>query len=221
MWHFLAENKRLGFGDGREVVVGQTICIKGEPRMCSRGLHASASIIDALLYSHDYPTICRVDLGGTVKRGDDKSVGTERTVLWWVDAADLLAEFACRCAVRALDAAGVKDKNAWKAIAAKRVGLRNAERIAGNASAMGGSVVKAAACDAMRAACFYLPNRAARTSANVSREIFGLVAARGIRSQAKRDEAWRIGMDRERVHQNRSLAAMVVATHRPGEMTRR
>jgi hypothetical protein len=61
--------------------------------MCVRGLHASRRLIDALAYAPG-ETVCRVECGGEVVEGDDKLVCTERTILWRVDGASLLREFA-------------------------------------------------------------------------------------------------------------------------------
>jgi hypothetical protein len=45
-------------------------------------------------------------------------------VLQVVDAANILHEFACRCAAHALRKSGVTDARSWNAIAAKRAWLR-------------------------------------------------------------------------------------------------
>ena len=39
-WHFSAANKRLGYGDGREVIAGKTLSVDGES-CCEKGLHAT------------------------------------------------------------------------------------------------------------------------------------------------------------------------------------
>ncbi|KKL20941.1 hypothetical protein LCGC14_2450430 [marine sediment metagenome] len=215
MWHFLAKDKRLGFNDGRKVVVGRTIRVKGMPAMCCYGLHASALIIDALKYSTANHILCRVDLGGEILRGDDKAVGTERTVLWWIDATDLLAEFACRCAVRALEAAGVKNKWAWKAIAAQRAkGPEAAKEFTKRMPKWRGDSVKGAAVDTVWVACGWLANGSARSAACQARGVFGAIAAKAVRGRDKKDKAHNIAQTQERARQNRSLAAMAVAAHR-------
>ena len=77
MWHFLPADRRLGFGDGREVKVGETLTVEGEPVLCEHGLHGSSRARDALGYAQGRPVISRVRLGGTLLHDDDKSVGTE------------------------------------------------------------------------------------------------------------------------------------------------
>ena len=81
-WHFLPADRRLQFGDGRRIVKGRTLKVDSKPILCRQGLHASKRAIDALQWASG-PIICRVTLGGTVLHDGDKSVGTERTVLWW------------------------------------------------------------------------------------------------------------------------------------------
>src|SRR4051794_16379994 len=51
-WHFAAVDgegtPRLGYGDGREVRVGETLRVEGTPVPCEHGLHASETLWDAL-----------------------------------------------------------------------------------------------------------------------------------------------------------------------------
>jgi hypothetical protein len=103
-WHFLRENRRLGFGDGRIVESGKTFQVEPPIELCERGLHASVRAIDAIEYAPG-PIVCRVLLSGEILHGDDKAVATHRTVLWVADADAVLHEFACVIAERALDAA--------------------------------------------------------------------------------------------------------------------
>jgi hypothetical protein len=73
-WHFLPEDKRLGYGDGRLVEVGATLECEGEPALCSNGMHGSARLIDALKYANG-PIVCRVEIAGDVIEGEDKLCG--------------------------------------------------------------------------------------------------------------------------------------------------
>ena len=66
--------------------------------MCREGLHASKRIMDALKYAPG-ATFCRVECGGEIIHDTDKLVCTERTILWRVDATEILREFARRCAL--------------------------------------------------------------------------------------------------------------------------
>jgi len=184
-WHFCREDKKLGFGDGRQIIKGQTLKVEPPTILCRRGLHASRRIIDALTYAQG-PIICRVKLTGDIKRGKNKYVATERTVLQMVDATKLLHEFACRCAERALKKTKVKDRRCWNAIKTKRLWLvgkatdkelevaRNAARVA-KIDAIG----KTAAWNAAKAAVWAaLPDvMEAITSRDDARRAAGWTAA--------------------------------------------
>ena len=97
-WHFLREDRRLGYGDRRIVEAGETLTVDCRPVLCRAGLHASVSPLDALRYAPG-PVVCRVQLGGTIVRGDDKVAATERTVLWMYDSSPVLRHFARACAL--------------------------------------------------------------------------------------------------------------------------
>jgi hypothetical protein len=109
-WHFVQVDKqgtpRLGYEDNREVRVGGTLTVEGEPVLCERGLHASAKLWDALGYAQgDKLALCRVTLGGTVLHDKEKSVGNERTVIAMLDADatdKLLRDFARWCALQVI-----------------------------------------------------------------------------------------------------------------------
>lgn len=75
-WHFCSIDKKLGYGDSRQIQSGRTIKVKfpntnnnGDifslPTLCESGLHASVRLLDALKYAPG-PIICRVELGGTI-----------------------------------------------------------------------------------------------------------------------------------------------------------
>jgi len=129
-WHFLPSDGRL-YGNGHlpdggriKVEVGKTLKVKPPLRICKHGFHACRRALDALQYAPDMPRLlaCYVRLSGEILEpdGDDKSCATERTVLWMIDATEVLHEFSCWCAERALQRANINDKRLWGAIAAKR-----------------------------------------------------------------------------------------------------
>lgn len=118
-WHFLPGDCRLANGDGREVKVGETYTVDGEPALCCHGLHASRRALDALGYAPG-PVACRVRLGGQIVEGDDKACATERTVLGMADATRTLHEFALWCTEKALGRANVTDEQPWRALEVKR-----------------------------------------------------------------------------------------------------
>lgn len=94
-WHFCGATLR----DSRPIPAdGETLHHAGKLVMCERGLHASERIIDALKYAPG-ETVCRVRCGGEIVRDADKLICSERTILWRLDATQLLHGFARRCAL--------------------------------------------------------------------------------------------------------------------------
>lgn len=77
----------------QQIVVGETVTVEGPP-----SLYASRRPIDALEYATG-SFVCRVHLGGEIVEGKRKSAGTERTVLWMLDATNTLRAFARWCAL--------------------------------------------------------------------------------------------------------------------------
>lgn len=109
-WHFISVDDtgtpRLGNGDGREVKIGETLTVDGEPELCKHGLHASAKLSDAMCWAESgNQVLCRVTLGGTVKDGGDKSVANERTALAILDTdmtEKLLRDWGRWCALQVI-----------------------------------------------------------------------------------------------------------------------
>ncbi len=109
-WHFVQVDEhgtpRLGYGDNREVKVGETLAVHAKPVLCKQGLHASAKLWDALDYaSGDKLILCRVTLGGTVLHDDTKSVANERTVVAMLDSdatEKLLRDWGRWCALQVI-----------------------------------------------------------------------------------------------------------------------
>ena len=91
-WHFAAKTLR----DGRPIPIdGELLRHEGELVLCERGLHASRRILDALSYAPGN-TLCRVKIGGKIIIDVNKIVASERTIIWRIDARDVLQRFA-RC----------------------------------------------------------------------------------------------------------------------------
>jgi len=103
-WHFLRADKKLGYGDNRKVVVGETYeaefpCNGYDcPTLGNAGMHGSIKIMDALSNAPG-PIICRVDITGDVVEGWDKIVGRNREVLAMIDGTEILRKFARLCAL--------------------------------------------------------------------------------------------------------------------------
>ena len=184
-WHFAPNDMRLANGDGRKIIPGKTLSVKGELSLCNHGLHASRRIIDALQYAANNQTqICRVEVSGDVVSGDDKLCGTRRKCLWAVDADHLLHEFACRCAEDALALIKTPDQRSFAAIKAKRNWL------AGNITEAEMSAAKSAAWSAAKSAA----ESAAKSTAESAAK------------SAAKSAAWSA--------QNHRLSAMVASAHR-------
>ena len=123
-WHFLREDKRLGYDDGRLVEVGHKLtCEPFNIKLCEKGFHGSVKLMDALKYAPG-PIVCRVELSGKIIKGDDKYVASGRTVINMADATNVLQEFACLCAEDALKLVKNPDPRSFAAIEAKRKWLR-------------------------------------------------------------------------------------------------
>jgi len=216
-WHFLAGDKRLGNDDGRLVKAGETLECKGDPELCSNGMHGSARLIDALHYASG-PIVCRVKIEGDVIKGDDKLCGRRRTVLWMLDATDILHEFACQCAEDALSKVAQPDERSVAAIEAKRRWLRGEitdKKLLGSAWAAAWDAVWAAR-DAALAAAQTAAQTAARAAAWAAARDAAL-AARAASDAAAWDDDARAARDAAVYEQNKRLTAMVMQAHENDE----
>ena len=95
-YYFASKDKKLRYGDGRDIVVGDThsVCLKKRSlRLCSWGLHASERAIDALSYAPG-SILYIVELSGKIDTGKDKLCAEHRTYIQEIDADKLLREFA-------------------------------------------------------------------------------------------------------------------------------
>ena len=177
-WHWVREDRRLGYGDGREVRAGETIEHKGHIALCESGLHASTKILDALTYAPG-PVICRVRLSGDVLRGGDKIVAERRETLWMVDARRVLVVWACECAWEALQRAGNPDPRSVAAIhevmRQQRSGMRDQAKAA--AAWAAASAAAYAASDAASDAAWDAASAAASAAARGAARAAALAAA--------------------------------------------
>src|SRR5690606_24249805 len=172
-YHFVAANKRLRFDmKSVEVSVGQTLHFDGEPVLCEQGFHSSKRPLDALRYApSDAEWLCGVRLGGTIIHDEDKSVATERTVVWMLNVRKLLVEFALwntEQAFHAIRKIGIEpDERSVEAVRLVRLWLvdkaSKEELIAAVDAA--DSAARAATCAAARAA-YAAADSAARESQN-------------------------------------------------------
>jgi len=199
-WHFLSEDKRLGYGDGRLVEVGATLECKGKPALCDNGMHGSVRLIDALRYASG-PIVCRVEIEGDVIEGKNKLCGRRRTVLWMVDATRILHEFACQCAEDALALVARPDARIVEAIEAKRKWLDG--KITDEELDSAWDAARDAARDAKAAAL------AAWAAAQTAARAAARAAAWAVAGAVARDAAWAFA----RAKQNELLTAMVMEAH--------
>ena len=123
-FHFLAQDEKLQFGDGRRPKVGVPLSAEGELKMCNNGMHASRDLMVALDHAPG-PILCRVELSGERLVSDDgKLCARTRTVLAKADVSATLHQFALKVARRALRKAKVKDPRCWNALAVKEKWLK-------------------------------------------------------------------------------------------------
>ena len=118
-WHF---TDGWTLRDGRELRP-RLYTMRKPIVMCAVGYHASERILDALEYAPG-SVISRVEVSGKILREEDKLCASRRRVLWSLDIAPVLHEFACRVAEQALRTHRVTHRAAWAAIEAKRAWLR-------------------------------------------------------------------------------------------------
>jgi len=95
-YHFVADKLR----DGRDIPKdGEVLKHGGRLDICHSGLHASLKVTDALQYAPGN-TLCYVELKHFNDFGHtDKLVAMERTILWRIDATEILGAFARRVAL--------------------------------------------------------------------------------------------------------------------------
>ena len=102
-WYFSTEEKKLRYDDNRDIKIGGTHEIQGEPILCKHGLHGSVNILDALDYAPG-PIVYRVELSGKMDIGIDKISAQKRTYLeGGVDISDVLREFTRWCALQVIN----------------------------------------------------------------------------------------------------------------------
>ena len=101
VWHFANNDGKLGYKDGRTIILGEMLKVEGEIIPCKFGLHGSAFAFDALNYAQG-TLLSRCKLSGTiVPHGNpiDKYAASERTAIAGpIDATQMLRTFAFYCA---------------------------------------------------------------------------------------------------------------------------
>lgn len=188
-WHFVGPTLR----DGRPIPPdGETLRHDGPLKLCASGFHCSHRIRDALSYALG-DTICRVRYGGPFIEARDMLVATERTILWRIDGASVLREFARRQALSVV--------HLWDAPEVVRRYLETGDE-ALRGDAWSAALVAHVAHDAARAAAVWAATQsAARLAAHNAIEEAAWAATQGAALAAARDAA------------NDMLTEMVMAAH--------
>lgn len=91
-YYFAKKDEKLAYGDGRDIVLGETHTVQGIPECCSYGLHASERVLDALFYASG-SILYVVELSGDFDYQKDKLCATQRKYLERYDIEDILKEF--------------------------------------------------------------------------------------------------------------------------------
>lgn len=218
-WHFLRNDSRLGYDDGRLVTSGKTYTVPKDRalELCRYGMHASRRIIDALRYAKGC-IVCRVELSDAIIAGKDKAVAYSRRVLWMLDATRVLHEFACRCVEDAIALVDNPDLRSMAAIAAKRAWL-SGKMSAGELAAAQDAALDAAldAWGAQDAA--WVATQAAARAAGWDALTAAQAAVRAAALDAAQTSAWVAAQAAARATewndiraaQNKRLSAMVCA----------
>ena len=176
-WHFARNNRKLGYDDGREIIVGETLKVPPPIKLCERGLHASKRAIDALRYAPG-AYVCAVTLGGIIQHGDDKSVATERTVIAAADATNLLFRFSIDCAARAMERCDWDHEDSWSALAIREAHMQG----------LADDAALSAAWSAARSAAWSAAESAAEAAARYAAEAAARYAARSAEREAQNAE---------------------------------
>lgn len=96
-YKFLPNDRKCRHGDGREVVVGETLKTDKIPILCYGGFHASPTPLNALCYAPG-SVAALVDIEGDIVNGANKFCGRRQTCLAIVDAEEVLCDFVRACA---------------------------------------------------------------------------------------------------------------------------
>jgi hypothetical protein len=204
-WYFSAENKKLGYDDGRQIRLGRTHKVKGEIIPCRHGLHLSKNIIDALQYAAG-PIVWKVEgTGIIIPHGDpvDKYACSERTyIAGGIDIEDVYRDFARKCALDVI--------HLWDAPAIVVEYLKTGnEDIRDAALDAALDAARAAASAAARAAAWAAAWDAVRAAAWDAALDAAWDAAWDAAGDAARDAAGDAAWSAARAKQNRRLTRMV------------
>lgn len=191
---------RLSHGDDRVVREGETLTVAGPIELCTWGLHASRRVLDALWYAPG-SWLALVRLSGTMVEATDKVVASARTTLWLDDVSEVLREYACDVAERALWSERVShrepDVRLWTAVETTRQWLAGqatgTERyLAAHVARLAARALEGPADRAMREdeAAYQAAVRAAWAAAETAR-LLATAAAAQVSARGAEAAAWR------------------------------
>ncbi len=181
-WYFSGIDKKLRYGDDREIAIGVTHEVEGKPTLCRYGLHGSRLLLDALSYAFG-PVVWRVELSGEMDKGDNKIAAQKRTYLsGGIDITHILRKFGRLCALDVIH-------------------LWDAPDIVVRFLKTGDESLRSAALDAALGAAWAADWDTAWD--------FALDVALDVALGAARDVALNVTLDAARIKQNRRLTAMV------------
>lgn len=99
-WHFCKADRKLGYGDGREVKSGAIFTVNpDELALCQFGLHGSVRAIDALSFARG-GVVSRTVHSGEIIYGRAKLASSVREHIVVADAVAVLLRFIEWCAER-------------------------------------------------------------------------------------------------------------------------
>ena len=186
--YWFAASDELPHGDGRKVVIGETLTVEPPIIPCTRGLHASIDPFDALEYAPG-PILYKVRLSGEiVAHGNDKHAASERTAIARRDATEMLRAFARKMALSVI--------HLWDAPAVVREYLKTGD-------------------ESKRAAAWAAAGDAARDAASAAASAAALSAASAAATDAARDAAsaaaWDAAWDAASAAARKLFSEMVAA----------
>jgi hypothetical protein len=207
-WWFEPADGKLGNGDGRIPVAGETHTVDCVPKLCEIGMHATKRLIEALYLGFAYSTrLWRVEISGGIKSDYYSLIGKSRKYLWRVDISDVLQKFARKSALDVIHLWEAPDivikylKSGDKSLRRKALAISKARAIYWAAETSNHSNMAR-----------YWASSASEASADTVYIYYAAAYAAAALYWAKGED-----MDNTRQKQNKRLTAMVYYAHKKEE----
>jgi len=127
LWKSMKKGLRSGY-DNSPWKTGEWRKIKGEPKLCDNGFHASRNIIDAMQYTN-LENLAKVEVRGKSVTTNDKQVWTEMRIVkawkWTKKDSVALAIYAANLVLHQFEEKYPDDKRPRLAIEAARAWVKN------------------------------------------------------------------------------------------------